>query len=256
MSAALIGTLLSTCSHGVLAISMQLYKKGASIPSVIVLLTAAPWANFPITILLIKFFGLKGLILIATAIIIAIITGLIFRELDQHHKLDHCPEFNFSHHKTISIRKDIKQRFQNYVFSYSQFKQDCTGIYTGALQLSDMVLGWFIFALIMATYIGYYIPAEWFQMYMGNNVIGLFNTLIGASVIEVCSEGSSVLAFEIHKHSQAFGNALVFLLAGVATDYTEIGLLWKTIGKKTAILLPLISVPIILIAGFLLNYLL
>ena len=49
---------MSACSHGILAISMQLYKKGASIPSVITFLLASPWANFPVTILLFGFFGL------------------------------------------------------------------------------------------------------------------------------------------------------------------------------------------------------
>jgi hypothetical protein len=43
------------------------------------------------------------------------------------------------------------------------------------------------------------------------------------------------------------------MLAGVATDYTEIGLLWSNIGKRTALFLPLITVPQILICAVLLN---
>jgi hypothetical protein len=39
----------------------------------------------------------------------------------------------------------------------------------------------------------------------------------------------------------------------VATDYTEIGLLWSNIGKRTAIWLPIVTVPQILVVGFLLN---
>ena len=40
-----------------------------------------------------------------------------------------------------------------------------------------------------------------------------------------------------------------------ATDYTEIGLLWTNIGKRTAIWLPIVTVPQILALGFLFNYL-
>jgi uncharacterized membrane protein YraQ (UPF0718 family) len=40
------GFLMSACSHGILAISMQLYKKGASIPAVITFLLASPWQIF------------------------------------------------------------------------------------------------------------------------------------------------------------------------------------------------------------------
>jgi len=46
--AALAGFLLSACSHGILAIAIQLYKKGVSIGSVITFLLASPWANLPI----------------------------------------------------------------------------------------------------------------------------------------------------------------------------------------------------------------
>ena len=42
-------------------------------------------------------------------------------------------------------------------------------------------------------------------------------------------------------------------MAGVATDYTEIGLLWTNIGKRTAIWLPVVTVPQILIFATLLN---
>lgn len=51
------------------------------------------------------------------------------------------------------------------------------------------------------------------------------------------------------------GNPFIFLMAGVATDYTEIGLLWTQVNKKTAILLPLITIPQIILIGFLLNFL-
>ena len=37
--------------------------------------------------------------------------------------------------------------------------------------------------------------------------------------------------------------AAMSALAGVPTDYTEIGLLWSNIGRRTAIWLPIITVP-------------
>jgi hypothetical protein len=49
------------------------------------------------------------------------------------------------------------------------------------------------------------------------------------------------------------GNPFVFLMAGVATDYTEIGLLWSNIGRRTAIWLPIITVPQIVLFGYSLN---
>jgi uncharacterized membrane protein YraQ (UPF0718 family) len=81
----------------------------------------------------------------------------------------------------------------------------------------------------------------------------MFLTLAFATILEVCSEGTSPIAFEIFNKVAVLGNPFVFLMAGVATDYTEIGLLWSNIGRRTAIWLPVVAVPQILLLGALLN---
>jgi len=42
-------------------------------------------------------------------------------------------------------------------------------------------------------------------------------------------------------------------MAGVVTDYTEIGLLWTNVGKKTALWMPVVAVPQVIILGYLAN---
>ena len=54
-----LGFLMSACSHGILALSIQLHKKGASNPAIVSFLLASPWANLTITVMLIGFFGVK-----------------------------------------------------------------------------------------------------------------------------------------------------------------------------------------------------
>jgi len=44
-----------------------------------------------------------------------------------------------------------------------------------------------------------------------------------------------------------------FLMGGVVTDYTEIGLVWHNIGRKTALWLVAVSVPQTLLLGWVLN---
>jgi len=78
------GFLMSACSHGILAIAIELYKKGANTSSVVAFLLASPWANLPITVLLFGFFGVKALFIVLSAVIIAIITGLIFQVLERN----------------------------------------------------------------------------------------------------------------------------------------------------------------------------
>jgi len=117
-----------------------------------------------------------------------------------------------------------------------------------------MVLWWLIVGMLMASFARGYIPHDIFMDFMGPTALGLIITLFFATIIEVCSEGSSPLAFEIFKQTGAFGNSFTFLMAGVATDYTEIGLIWQNIGRRAAIWLPIITVPQILLLGYLFNY--
>ncbi len=244
----ILGFFMSACSHGILALSMELHKKGASNPAVVSFLLASPWANLTITIMLIGFFGLKALYIIICAIMIAITTGLIFQVLERRNLIE--TNDNILHtEKDFSIINDLKERFRGYRFS----KSDIKGIYSGMLSLSNMVLWWVLIGMGLASLAGAYIPPDFFQNYMGPTLLGLFVTLAVATVIEVCSEGSAPMAFEIFRQTGAFGNAFVFLMAGVVTDYTEIGLLWHNVGKKTAIWLPIITVPQVIVLGIIAN---
>lgn len=251
-NAVFLGFLMSACSHGILALSIQLHKKGASNPAVVSFLLASPWANFTITIMLMGLFGLKGIFIIVSAIIVAISTGFIFIFLEKKGLIERNKNIVEVSEK-FSILNDLKLRLKNYKFSLETIITDFRGIIKGALALSDMVLWWIILGILIASFAAAYIPVQIFHRFMGPTLLGLMVTLILATVIEVCSEGSSPLAFEIYRQTHALGNSFVFLMAGVATDYTEIGLLWANVGRRTAIWLPLITVPQIVFIGYITN---
>ncbi len=248
-----LGFLGSVCSHGILALSMGLYKKGAATSSVIAFLLASPWAGLPITLLLISLFGfLKALYVIAAALVIAVTTGLIYQILESRGWVE-------SNKNTVrvdanyAVLEDLKKRIRDYKFSPDQLREDIKGIARGTWGLADMILWWLILGVSLASLSGAFIPAFVFQKYMGPTVVGFLVTLGLATVLEVCSECSSPLAFEIFRQTGALGNSLVFLMAGVATDYTEIGLIWQNIGRRAALWLPAITVPQIIFWGILAN---
>lgn len=237
------GFIMSACSHGILAISMQLYKKGASIPAVIAFLMAAPWANLPVTILLFSFFGLKALLFIISAMLIALVTGFIYMLLEKYGLIEKSKE--------VSAEESYNwEKLKNF-----NLASGAKGITIGAVNLANMVLWWILIGFLLAAIINAYVPIHFFQAYLGATFLGLLATLLFAMVLEICSEGSSPIAFEIFQKVGALGNPFVFLMAGVATDYTEIGLIWTNIGKKSAIALPIITVPQIIAVGMLFNYL-
>lgn len=247
-----LGFLMSACSHGILALSIQLHKKGASNPAVISFLLASPWANLTITVMLIGLFGVKGIFIILAALLVAVNTGFIFMFLEKKNLIEKNKNI-VEVAAQFSIIKDIRLRAKNYKWNAQSLRDDLSGIGKGAFALAEMVLWWIILGMFIASLAGAYIPVHIFHKFMGPTILGLIVTLILATIIEVCSEGSSPLAFEIFRQTGALGNSFVFLMAGVATDYTEIGLIWTNIGKKTAIWLVLIAVPQIVFLGYLFN---
>ncbi len=250
----ILGFFMSACSHGILALSIELHKKGAANPAVVAFLLASPWANFPLTIMLIGFFGLKALYIIISALIVAISTGFIFQFLESRGLIEINKNIQETE-KGFSIIRDLKARFKSYEISLSQIVQDIKGIFSGSISLANMVLWWILIGMGLAALAAAYIPQNVFRDYMGPSALGLVVTLIIATILEVCSEGTAPLAFEIYRQTQALGNAFVFLMAGVVTDYTEIGLLWHNVGRRVAVWLPIITVPQVVALGILANIL-
>ncbi len=248
--AVLWGFLMTLCSHGILAIAIQLYKKGASPSSVVAFLLASPWANFPLTLMLVGFFGpAKAAFIVLSAIVIALITGWIFQVLERKGWIETNPN-TVDMAADFNLWQDIRRRAGEYKFD---LVKDVQGIAVGVKELAGMVLWWIMLGTFLAAAAGAYIPGQFFRRFMSRSLTGLVVTLIIATVIETCSEGSSPLAFEIYRQTGALGNALVFLMAGVATDYTEIGLLWVNAGRRTALWMPVVAVPLILFFGYLAN---
>jgi uncharacterized membrane protein YraQ (UPF0718 family) len=250
--ATLLGFLASTCSHGCLALSMELYRKGASIPAVVSFLLASPWASMSLTLILLGLFGLKALWIIGGALMIAFVTGLIFQRLARRGLLESNP-----HTTTLaedySIWRDLGSRWREHQWTRQHLRDDARGVVAGMVPLGRMVLGWVQLGLLLSSVIGGLVPHGIFDRFLGPSIGGLFATLVFAAVMEVCSEGTAPLAFELYRHTGAFGNAFAFLMGGVVTDYTELGAVWSNIGRRTVLWLLAVTLPMVIVMGMLLN---
>lgn len=250
LKAAAAGVLLDLCSHGILMIGAKLYERGASYAQLLTFLIASPWNSFSLTIILIALIGLKWtLIYIVASMVIAIITGVIVMGMTKKGAIPANPntaetEENFDF-KT-NARRDLKNVKWSLKFIIEIVK--------GSTHELKILLKWLLLGVIIASAIRAFVPLELFQTYFGPTMIGLFLTLIATSIIEVCSEGSAPIASEIVNTAGAPGNGFTFLMAGVATDYTEIMILKETTKSwKLALILPLITVPQIIILGYIFN---
>lgn len=247
-----LGFLMSACCHGILAISMEIHKKGASGPAVVSFLLASPWANLPITILLFGFFGPKAFLIVGGALLVAVITGYILQGLDRLGWIErnrHSVEVE----EGFSIWQDILRRFREHEFSHENFWKAFRGVFGGAIGLGEMVVPWILVGIVLGGLVTTFVPGHTFHHYFGPTLLGLFLTMVLATVLEVCSEGTSPLAFTIYQQTGAFGNAFAFLMGGVVTDMTEIGLVWKNLGPRTAFWMLAISLPQVVFLGWIFN---
>ena len=251
--ATLLGFLASTCSHGCLALSIELYRKGAAIPAVVSFLLASPWASMSLTFILLSLFGPLGLLFIAGALGIAYATGLIFQRLASAGRIETNPNAVVLE-SGYSIRRDFGARWRKYPWTLDQLSRDARGVLAGMVPLGRMMLGWVQLGLILSALLGGLVPHGLIDRFLGPTPAGLTLTLFAAAVIEVCSEGTAPLAYEIYRHTGALGNAFAFLMGGVVTDYTELIVLWRNIGRRTVLWMLVVTLPMVMLLGLVLNW--
>lgn len=248
--AAIAGLFLDMCSHGILMVGAKLYERGASLAQVMTFLISSPWNSLSLTIILISLIGLQWtLVYIAGSVVIAVITGMIYKVIIKAKGLPDNPNTT-ELPENFSIAKDAKERLLGFRPTAAFFKDVAHSGWTEG----QMILKWLLFGLIIAAAIRAFVPTEWFADWFGPSLVGLLLTLLATTIIEVCSEGSAPIASELVTRAAAPGNGFAFLMAGVSTDYTEILVLREfTKSWRIALSLPLITVPQILILGYLMN---
>ena len=244
------GLLLDLCSHGILMVGAKLYERGASIGQIMAFLIASPWNSFSLTLVLIALIGLPWtLAFIGMSMAIAIITGLIFDLLVNKGKLPANPN-KIDLPKDFAFWSEAKKGIKSVNYSPKLFANMA---YDG-LKESRMVIRWIFFGVVLAGLVRVFLDAGDFETYFGPTLAGLGLTVLVATILEVCSEGSTPIAADILNRANAPGNSFAFLMTGVSTDYTEIMVLKDTTKSwKIALFLPLITVPQVLLVSYLIN---
>ena len=244
------GVALDLCSHGILMVGMGLYQRGASIGQVMAFLIASPWNSLSLTIILVALIGLPWtLAFILLSMLIAIISGYLFDRLVAAGVLPPNPNTQTLEHG-YKLWPAVCAAVAKADKSFTSLLQ----MFFDGLKASQMVLRWLFFGVVLATILRSFVSLSDFQQWFGPTAIGLAVTLLAATIIEVCSEGSTPIAADILNRAQAPGNGFAFLMTGVATDYTEVMVLKDTTKSwRIALFLPLVAVPQVVIIAFILN---
>jgi uncharacterized membrane protein YraQ (UPF0718 family) len=244
------GILLDLCSHGILMVGAKLYERGATLGQVMAFLIASPWNSISLTFILIAMIGLKlTVVFLVLSAVIAFISGLVFDYLVQKKILPDNPN-RFTLPEDFRFWNEAKSQLKQVQWTPSLFKS----MLRAGIKDSAIVVRWLLAGIVIASVIRVFLDPAAFQQYFGPTLLGMAATVFFATIMEVCSEGSSPIAADLVTRADAPGNAFAFLMAGVSTDYTEIMVLKDTTKSwKIALFLPLVTLPQIILLGILLN---
>ena len=250
LRATLAGLMLDLCNHGILLVGMQLYKRGASLGQTMAFLIASPWNSLSLTIILVALIGLPWtLAFIFLSGLIALVSGVVFEILVRRKVLPPNPN-SFDLPDDFKLLPEARKSLGQTRFSAKWFGS----VIKNGLSESRMIMRWIFFGTVLAAFIRAVMPAETFGTWFGPSIAGLGVTLVVATILEVCSEGSSPIAADLLTRAAAPGNSFAFLMSGAATDYTEILSLRETTKSwLIAFALPAVTVPQVLVIGWILN---
>ncbi|MEM6912255.1 MAG: permease [Verrucomicrobiota bacterium] len=246
------GLLLDLCNHGILLVAAKLYERGASLGQTFAFLIASPWNSLSTTLVLWALLGWQWtMVVVLLSAAVAIVTGCLVEVLVAKGKVaphPHRVALPEDFHWARAARAAFRQIRPSWRGAGRALWEGC--------QESRMILRWLFLGAILAAALRGGWSAESYQTWLGPSLLGLGLTLVAATLIEVCSEGSSPLAADLFHRAQAPGNGFTFLMAGAATDYTELMVLREATGRwRLALLLPLLTVPQVLVLAWVLNQL-
>jgi len=120
-------------------------------------------------------------------------------------------------------------------------------------ELLDDIGRWLVVGVILAGLISVFLSPHFIEVYLGNGLFSMLVMLVISTPLYVCATASTPIAAALVLKGLNPGAALVFLLAGPATNIATITVVLKVLGKKAAIIY-LVSILICsLLLGLIIN---
>ncbi len=130
---------------------------------------------------------------------------------------------------------------------HSFFQKITAGLKFALTEVWGDMAGWFFFGLVLAGFIMALVPEEFMARFLGGGISSMLLMLLVGIPLYICATASTPIAAALILKGVSPGAALVFLLAGPATNITSLTVLTGFLGKRaTALYLIMISVSAVL----------
>jgi len=216
------GVPLPLCSCGVIPAAVGMRKDGASKGAVTAFLIATPQTGVDSIAATYSVFGWPFAVLRpVAALITGFFGGLAVNVLDKGPETDGADTSGTSCRASsdISFADRCKDALR---YGFGDMVQD--------------IGRWLVIGLFIAGLITIFVPDGFFTSYAGNKVLNLSVVLLIAAPMYVCATGSIPIAAALMLKGLSPGAALVFLMAGPATNVASMMILSKTLGRKSLVI--------------------
>jgi uncharacterized membrane protein YraQ (UPF0718 family) len=234
--AALAGIPIPLCSCGVLPAAAGLKRQGANNGATMSFLISTPESgvdSIPLTFALLD--PIIALIRPIAAFITAIVTGLFENVLfPSKNSSDNTPEVVCSGSGGCCGITVLENQAEQVKKSF--IAKIVSGLKFAFVDLLGDIGKWFLLGVILAGIITYMIPDSLFESYLHNNFTAMLVMLVAGIPMYVCATASTPIAAALVLKGLNPGAALVFLLAGPATNVASISMISSLFGKKSLLI--------------------
>jgi len=228
VKAALFGVPLPLCSCGVIPAAVELRKQGASKGSSAAFLVSVPETgvdSVAITYALLD--PLMTLLRPVAALFTAIVTGLMINRLPDDAPIPAaqplaCKDACCGQPAPKEVRAPLRQRLRN-------------GLDYAFGELLGDIGSWLMLGIAIAGVIAFAVPEDFFARTFANELTSLLVMLVVGIPLYICASASTPVAAALVLKGLSPGAALVFLLAGPATNAATITVVYRFWGRGATI---------------------
>ncbi len=216
INAALLGIPLPLCSCGVIPTGVSFFRSGASKGSSVSFLISTPQTGVDSIFVTWSLLGwpmavLRPVIALFTGVLGGLLTNYTVNRKTGLSNQKHNPPQNIPD-KKVGIMEMLH-------YAFVEFLED--------------IVKWLVIGLLIAAIIAVIIPDDFFLRYLKNDYLSMLIVLLISIPLYVCATGSVPIAAVLMLKGLSPGAAIVFLMAGPATNAATITVIGNTMGKKT-----------------------
>lgn len=216
INASLLGVPLPLCSCGVIPTGVSFHKSGASKGASVSFLISTPQTGVDSILVTWSLIGLPFAILRP---VIALVTGVFGGILT-----------NSMTKKEDGEKKEEKTEVQKDNRTFSERAK--AAFKYAFIDFLDDISTWLFIGLFLAALITTLIPEDFFTTYLGNNFLSMLVVLVASVPLYICATSSVPIAAALMMKGLNPGAALVFLMAGPATNAATITVIGRSLGWK------------------------